>query len=98
MDKHEAQIVLIREILGLSAIHDPVECVRILYEQGRESFEKARGLPRHGGQPAGLVGAAGWPWGEGIVVCRGSLALGTGCGHCQKCLKERAEMPTYRNA
>lgn len=39
----KAQLTLIRVVLGLSPIHDPVEAVRLLYEQGREEFEKARG-------------------------------------------------------
>ena len=26
------------------------------------------------------------------VTCRGSLALGSGCGHCERCEQERARM------
>jgi hypothetical protein len=95
MDKFEAQITLIREILGLSPIHDPVESVRILYERGRPELEVMRG-PRPGDISGigGLVAAHGLlnPMSQPVVTCRGSLALGTGCGHCQKCLKERANM------
>lgn len=38
-----AQLTLIRVVLGLSPIHDPVEAVRVLYEKGRDAFEKERG-------------------------------------------------------
>ena len=38
-----AQLTLIRVVLGLSPIHDPVEAVRVLYEQGRPAFEATRG-------------------------------------------------------
>lgn len=41
----QAQLLLIRVILGLNPIHDPVECVRILFEDGREAFERVRGEP-----------------------------------------------------
>ncbi len=42
-EKMRAQITLIRTILGLSPIHDPVEAVRVLYDDGREAMEKLRG-------------------------------------------------------
>ena len=34
---------LMRVHLGLNPIHDLLECVRILHDEGREAFEKARG-------------------------------------------------------
>jgi len=37
------QLMLIRMALGLSPIHDPVTAVRVLYEEGKEAFEKMRG-------------------------------------------------------
>jgi hypothetical protein len=43
MSRSESQMLLIRVVLGLNPIHDPVEAVRILYEKGREEFEKVRG-------------------------------------------------------
>lgn len=43
MTKEENQLFLIRVTLGLNPAHDPVECVRILYENGREKFDKVRG-------------------------------------------------------
>jgi hypothetical protein len=39
----KAQLTLIRVVLGLSPIHDPVEAVRVLHDEGREAFEKLRG-------------------------------------------------------
>lgn len=39
------QMFLIRVTLGLNPIHDPVEAVRVLLEDGREAFEKLRGEP-----------------------------------------------------
>jgi hypothetical protein len=44
--KMRGQLLLIRVVLGLSPIHDPVEAVRVLYEQGREAFEQLRGPAR----------------------------------------------------
>ena len=44
-EKMEAQLRLIRVILGLNPIHDPVECVRVLLDEGRGAFEALRGLP-----------------------------------------------------
>ena len=41
----QAQLLLIRVTLGLSPIHDPVTAVRVLYEEGKEAFEKLRGDP-----------------------------------------------------
>jgi hypothetical protein len=37
--KGDAEITLIRSILRLSAIHDVVEAVRILHDEGREAFD-----------------------------------------------------------
>lgn len=47
MDEDEAQkaidkITLIKAVLKLSPVHDPVEAVRILYEEGHDCFEKIR--------------------------------------------------------
>src|SRR5215472_10259595 len=28
------------------------------------------------------------------AVCRGSYALGTACGHCERCLEEKAKLDT----
>lgn len=42
-EKMRAQLLLIRVVLGLSPIHDPVKCVQVLFEDGREAFEKLRG-------------------------------------------------------
>lgn len=42
-EKMRAELLLIRAILHLNPIHDPVECVRILYEDGRDALEKVRG-------------------------------------------------------
>lgn len=42
-EKMKAQLLLIRVVLGLNPIHDPVEAIRVLYEDGREAFEKLRG-------------------------------------------------------
>ena len=39
----EADLVLIRNILGLSPIHDPVAAVKLLFEKGRAEFEATRG-------------------------------------------------------
>lgn len=47
--KDEIDIRMIRSILGLSPIHDPVAAVRVLYEGGREAFLKARGEAWNGG-------------------------------------------------
>lgn len=44
-ERIQGQLLLIRVILGLNPAHDPVECVRVLYEEGREAFEKLRGEP-----------------------------------------------------
>jgi hypothetical protein len=33
-----------------------------------------------------------------LATCRGSLALGTGCGKCSRCLQERNETETVRIA
>jgi hypothetical protein len=33
---------------------------------------------------------------EKKVTCRGSLALGSGCGHCERCEQERSQMFTPR--
>jgi hypothetical protein len=41
----ESEILLIRVMLGLNPVHDVVECIRILFEQGREAFERVRGEP-----------------------------------------------------
>lgn len=41
--KMRAQLMLIRVTLGLNPIHDPVEAIRVLFEEGREAFEKLRG-------------------------------------------------------
>lgn len=35
--------LLIRVILGINPCHDTVESIRVLYEDGREAFEKMRG-------------------------------------------------------
>ena len=43
MNKTENQMFLIRVTLGLNPIHDPIEAIRVLYEDGREAFEKLRG-------------------------------------------------------
>lgn len=42
-ERMRAEILLMRVELGLSPIHDLRYCVRKLYEEGREAFEKARG-------------------------------------------------------
>ena len=42
-EKMRAQLTLIRSILGLSPLHDPVEAVRVLYTDGRDAMEKLRG-------------------------------------------------------
>jgi hypothetical protein len=42
-EKMRGELLLIRLILGLNPIHDPVECVRVLHEEGKEAFEKLRG-------------------------------------------------------
>ena len=42
--KTEAEITLIRTILGLSEVHCPVAAVRVLYEEGREAFENMRAM------------------------------------------------------
>lgn len=42
-EKMKAELLLIRAILHLSPAHDPVESVRLLYEEGREAFERVRG-------------------------------------------------------
>lgn len=42
-EKMRAELLLIRALLGLNPIHDPVVCVRELFENGREAFEKLRG-------------------------------------------------------
>jgi len=41
----ENQMHLIRIILGLKPSHNPIEAVRLLYEEGREAFERERGDP-----------------------------------------------------
>jgi hypothetical protein len=41
----DAEITLIRSILRLSAIHDVVEAVRILHDEGREAFDALFALP-----------------------------------------------------
>lgn len=43
VSREENQMVLIRALLGLKECHDPVYCVRILFDEGREAFEKMRG-------------------------------------------------------
>jgi hypothetical protein len=43
LTKTENQMLLIRIILGLQPGHDPVECVRVLFSDGREAFENLRG-------------------------------------------------------
>lgn len=35
--------LLIRVLLGLNPCHDTVESIRVLFEEGREAFEKMRG-------------------------------------------------------
>lgn len=42
-EKMRNELLLIRVVLGLSPAHDPVTAVRVLYEEGREAFEKLRG-------------------------------------------------------
>lgn len=42
-EKMRNQLLLIRVILGLSPIHDPVTAVQVLYEKGRVEFEIMRG-------------------------------------------------------
>lgn len=41
----DIQMWRIRMLLGLNPVHDPSELVRVLYEEGREAFEKLRGEP-----------------------------------------------------
>ncbi len=48
LSKAEHEIRLIRAVLGLSQLHDPVEAVRILYTDGRAAFEAARDDKREG--------------------------------------------------
>lgn len=38
----EADIICIRALLQLGPLHDTAAAVRVLYEQGREAFEKMR--------------------------------------------------------
>lgn len=45
MTREESQLLLIRVTLHLNPIHDPVEAVRVLYEEGRDAFERLRGEP-----------------------------------------------------
>lgn len=42
-EKLRSQMLLIRVTLGLNPVHDPVEAVRVLFEEGRKSFEQLRG-------------------------------------------------------
>lgn len=42
-ERMRAKLLLIHVTLGLNPCHDAVECVRILFEEGREAFEKVRG-------------------------------------------------------
>lgn len=42
----QARLFLISQHLGLGRIHDPLACVRVLYDQGREAMEELRGPPR----------------------------------------------------
>lgn len=44
MSDVEAELVLIRTILGLSGIQDTVSAVRVLHDEGREEFERLRAL------------------------------------------------------
>ena len=44
-NKMQAQLFLIRILLRLSPIHDPVQAVRVLHDEGKEAFEKLRGEP-----------------------------------------------------
>lgn len=41
-EKMRAELLLIRVVLGLNPIHDPVTCVRELFTNGRDAFEKLR--------------------------------------------------------
>lgn len=43
--REQNQIFLIRVTLGLNPAHDPVECIRVLYEEGKNAFENLRGEP-----------------------------------------------------
>lgn len=45
MTHEENQMFLMRVMLGLAPYHDVLESVRILYDEGREAFEKVRGEP-----------------------------------------------------
>lgn len=42
-ERLESQMLLIRLILGLNPIHDVVEAVRVLHDEGPEAFAKLRG-------------------------------------------------------
>jgi len=42
MTKDQAEITLIRTILGLTEMHDTVAAVKLLYENGREHLERVR--------------------------------------------------------
>jgi hypothetical protein len=43
MTKAEAEVEMIRAILGLHVLHDTVEAVRVLHDQGKPQFERLRG-------------------------------------------------------
>lgn len=44
--KMQAELVLIRTVLGLSPVHDVVAAVRVLHDEGRAAFEELRGPRR----------------------------------------------------
>lgn len=43
LEKVEAQMLLIREILGLSPIHDPVRAIEVLWRDGVHEFRRICG-------------------------------------------------------
>jgi len=52
--KAEAEIILIRIILGLSPIHDTVAAVRVLHEQGRAALENILNASATADSPEGV--------------------------------------------